>query len=760
MDILLRDMIRQMNVSLRNMKFYAGDHPTTMASVQKSYDALTQTLQQKGELVLGVVENTLIVGDSPVEESDTFIARFTEELNVRNIGSLVFYPDISQEEFRAFLNCLTIEPDRVMAEGGVQRFFDTQGISHVLANEVKYGKIGEGSGDGTEMEDAVVAAFLMGKMPVFRGDQEGFLSLLQDNPAKIGEMINSAFSEMKQRGEEEEKSARAVNRAVDQVGRFLEGQPGGPDEHGNVMAQIILSLNPEAQAALYGFRAAQGESPEDRIDASVMEFTDEEVIRLICNVYRGGLRSPEVLARMVRRVLSDAERRMRVASDLGQELMKLGMEREAWETLRDDILWDVYSLTQKVDRLASRAQLTKGDLERIKRIGPDLAGKSNAPEIRKLLTSLIAALGGQDSEVRGIVAGYLHQFYDIVDDSGKFTRVDLFFCQKLITRLKREPDESVRASILKSLASILKKEILKERFNAAARAILTLSKTGHLEKLIDGADSLVSQDVGDHLITALSGEDETRRNEALTLLKLFGRAVLESVLFAMEREEKPDTRKRLMAVVKSMGSGVTGEIIERLADTRWYVVQTALYVLGEIGDKSISPGILTSSVYHNDIRVRKEAIKTLGKLRSRGANRVLCELLEEKNEEIRLLVLRTLGEVGDKMAVPHIIPFLQKKMLKTQKSDILRQAAIDALGRIGDPEAIPTLIDLLKGRGVFRKEDGAIRKSAVEALGTVGVAELEEGFQSIIEKDPDVDVREAARRAVLNLKTPQKRAAL
>ncbi len=749
-----------MNVSLRNMKFYAVDHPTTMASVQRSYDALTQTLQQKGELVLGVVENTLIVGDSPVEESDTFIARFTEELSVRNIGSLVFCPDISQEEFRTFLNCLTLEPDHVMAEGGIQKFFDTQGVSHVLANEVKYGKIGEPAGDGTELEDAVVPAFLMGKMPVFRGDQKGFLSLLQDNPAKIGEMINGAFTEMRQRGEEEENSARAVNRAVEQAGRFLEGQLGESDDYRHIMAQIILSLNPEAQAALYGFRGAHEASPQDRIDASVMEFTDEEVIRLICNVYRGGLRSPEILARMVGRVLSDPERRMRMASDLGRELMKVGMEKGAWETLRDDILWDVYSLTQKVNRLASRAQLTKRDLEKIKRLGPDLAREKNAPEIRKLLTVLIAALRGQDPEVRVIVAGYLPQFYDIVDDSGKFTRVDLFFCQKLITRLKREREESVRASILKSLAVILKKEILKDQFNAAARALVTLSKTGHLEKLIDGADSLVSQDVGDRLIAALSGDDETRRNEALVLLKLFGRAVLESVLFAMEREEKRDTRKRLMAVVKSMGPGVTGEIIERLADTRWYVVQTALYVLGEIEDKSISPGILTSSVYHDDIRVRKEAIKTLGKLRSRGANRILCELLEEKNEEIRLLVLRTLGEVGDKIAVPHIIPFLQKKMLKTQKSDILRQAAIDALGRIGDPDAIPTLIDLLKGRGVFRKQDAAIRKSAVEALGAVGVAELEEVFQSIIEKDTDLDVKEAARRALLNLKTPQKRGAL
>ena len=201
MDAPFRRMIRQMNISLRNMRFYAADHPTATSSVQKAYDALMELLKEKNQLTLGVVDNTLIVNDSPVEESDKFISQFVEELSIRSIESLIFYPDLSQDELRALLQCLNRDADRMGAEGGPQKLFESQGISHVLANEVKYGKIKESSSDGTGLEEAIVAAFLMGKMPASPDDQKNLLSFLIDDPAKIGEMINYKYTELTEKGE-------------------------------------------------------------------------------------------------------------------------------------------------------------------------------------------------------------------------------------------------------------------------------------------------------------------------------------------------------------------------------------------------------------------------------------------------------------------------------------------------------------------------------------------------------------------------------
>jgi len=282
MDTNFREMVRQTNIALRNMKFYAADHPSTTNSLQRSYDALMKMLAAEGQLTLGVVDNTLILNDSPIEESDRFISDLTEELTVRNIESLVFYPDLSPDELRVLLDCLNREPDRLLTDGGAQKFLDVQGVTHITANEVKYGKINESSGEGG-LEESIIAAFLMGKTPVFRGDQEGLLSLVEESPGKIGDIINTRFSHMVENGEGEEKSGRAANRAMEQVGRFLETQPEDSVDRSAVMTQIMLSLSPEVHAGLYGYRVAHENSPHDRIDELVGEFKNEEVIRLICS---------------------------------------------------------------------------------------------------------------------------------------------------------------------------------------------------------------------------------------------------------------------------------------------------------------------------------------------------------------------------------------------------------------------------------------------------------------------------------------------
>ncbi|MBW2056284.1 MAG: HEAT repeat domain-containing protein [Deltaproteobacteria bacterium] len=757
MDTLLYNLVRLLNVALVNMRVYAPDHPTTAASVQKAFGVLSQMVQDKGELSLGVVENTLLVGEAPVEGADAFIVKFVEELVTRNIDGLVFYPEISEDEFRVFLDCMSQDPDRLTAGGGVQSFLESRGVSHVVANEVRYAKIKDSLNTGEGLDEAVIAAFLMGKVPALPGDQKDLGALLEEAPAKVAEMIDAGLSEVRERGGNESELARSANRAIERMVRLVESKWGGSEKCLGIMARIVFSLSPDAQAAIYRYRADHADRPEDRLDSIVTDFSDQEAIRLICNVYRGGLRSPEILARVVKKVLPTQERRKRIAQDLGRELIGSGMGEEAWESLKDEILWESFTLGQKVERLASRTQLAPSDLVRIRQVAPKLAEERMGPEMARLLKALVAGLKTDDPETRRAVASYLGQFYGIVEDSGRFKRADLFFLKKLIGAVKGEEEQHVREAILQSLAAILKREILEARFRVAARALLALSRLGFLEPLIQRCDSLVSQDLTDQLTGALGQGDKTRRDEALAILRLLGRAVLESVLFALEREENPDVRRRLVSVVRSMGKEITGEIVHRLADNRWYVVQTALYVLAEIGDKTLSPDLLTSSVYHEDIRVRKQAVKTLSRLGGKGSTRILCELLKDGNEEIRLLALRALGEAGDNMAVPYIIPLVEKKKLKGFKSDVMRQTAMEVLGKIGDPRAVPVLLGILRSKGVFKKEDETIRKVAVQALGAIRDPELEGVLREVLESEADSGVREAARRALLNLNPPEDR---
>jgi HEAT repeat protein len=568
-------------------------------------------------------------------------------------------------------------------------------------------------------------------------------------------MIDSGLAGMRERGSDEGETARAVNRAIEKVSGFLTAQATGSTDYIDMMGQIIFALSPEAQAGLYRSRVGDDAPSQGRVDTLTLEFTDVEAIRLICNVYRGGLRSPAMLARVVRRVIPHQDRLERIAPDLGRALMKAGMDPSTWRVLEEDILWQTLSIGQRVNRMGPRLQSTASDVERIKELASDLAKGESAGDIKTFLKNLLVAFESDDPAVRTVAVDHIAHLHCSIEDLSKWGNLTVFLCQKLVSRLKQEREEGVRHAILACLAAISKGEILKDRFHTPVRTVLTLSKLGCLLEMTESDGSFVSQETIERITAALSNEDETRRNEALTLLKLLGRTVLDSVLSVLEREEDSGTRDRLMMLIGSMGEEVVGDLAHRLTDGRWFVVKTALEVMGEIRHKTVSTDLLLSAVYHDDIRVKREAIKTLGKMESRGSIRILCDLLKEKNEEIQILALAALEEAGDKIAVPHILPLIQKKILKGQRSDRLRKKAIQVLGRLGDSRVLPPLVELLKNRGVFSREDRSVRRTVVETLGALGTPESENLLKSVIREDDDALVLDTARRVLANLRQPE-----
>jgi hypothetical protein len=134
-DGLLWKLIRYLNTASVNMKLYPIDHPNTAGAIQNSYDSLTTIIEQRGELVLRVIDGTLVLNELPVEHCDPLFTKFIQELQIRNINSLVFLEGISQQEFQIFVNCMNQQPERLRADGGAQRYLEIHGVSRMLANK-------------------------------------------------------------------------------------------------------------------------------------------------------------------------------------------------------------------------------------------------------------------------------------------------------------------------------------------------------------------------------------------------------------------------------------------------------------------------------------------------------------------------------------------------------------------------------------------------------------------------------------------------
>ena len=143
-------------------------------------------------------------------------------------------------------------------------------------------------------------------------------------------------------------------------------------------------------------------------------------------------------------------------------------------------------------------------------------------------------------------------------------------------------------------------------------------------------------------------------------------------------------------------------------------------------------------------QVRTAAAAALGQLRSSASIKALASILlsvsnarPSQPEAVREAAAAALGQIGESAANQSLSQALRK-----DPSPTVRILAAESLGQLGDRSGIPVLISFL------REEASGLRKMAAAALRRIGDASALEALSYLSAKDSNEDVREAATKAV------------
>ena len=169
--------------------------------------------------------------------------------------------------------------------------------------------------------------------------------------------------------------------------------------------------------------------------------------------------------------------------------------------------------------------------------------------------------------------------------------------------------------------------------------------------------------------------------------------------------------------------------------------EAAARSLGQIGDASATPHLITTLHRDNDCWVRQAATKALGQIGDTSAVSCLITTLQQDIDKgIRQAATEALGQIGDPTTVSHLITALQ------QDDDIgVRKAAAGALGQIGDASAIPHLSIALEQK---RYEEIGLREAAINALGQIGSPNAIPILIAALQEDSDIGVRRSAAKVL------------
>lgn len=157
---------------------------------------------------------------------------------------------------------------------------------------------------------------------------------------------------------------------------------------------------------------------------------------------------------------------------------------------------------------------------------------------------------------------------------------------------------------------------------------------------------------------------------------------------------------------------------------------TAIWLLGEIGDRRSSPHALARLMARADPRERIAAVSALGRLRGTAARRYLIEALNDHDPQVRASTAHALGSFyDDEDAESALISVIEDP---GETSDV-RGYAAEALGGSGRPEtAIPVLVRALDD------SDPSVRFWAVFGLSGLGDETVLPALRRIAASDSDV----------------------
>jgi len=222
-----------------------------------------------------------------------------------------------------------------------------------------------------------------------------------------------------------------------------------------------------------------------------------------------------------------------------------------------------------------------------------------------------------------------------------------------ITEQARSADPDVRQKAALQVSLTMKAEDLPLMYELLGDKDWRVRKT-----IVDGFLRNPSDDVIRGLIEALRDpENAGKRNSATEALIRVGEPGVPFMIDALRRELDPDVR---LSLVNLLGDVRTQDGFRMLS--------------GMVAEEK-------------DLNILSSAVSSLGRYRSASAIPILLQTLRRDDVWLRFHVIEALGEIGDRAALPAILPLYQEKALK--------KPVLEAVGRIGDVGTVSFLLKVI-----------------------------------------------------------------
>ncbi len=250
-------------------------------------------------------------------------------------------------------------------------------------------------------------------------------------------------------------------------------------------------------------------------------------------------------------------------------------------------------------------------------------------------------------------------------------------------------------------------------------------------------------------------EEEEDLFAFISYVSFFGSQAIMPLCEILGDLKRMKARRILCEAIAKIAQGHLDRLGSTIKDSRWYLVRNVAYIFGLMRDPQ-GVRYLKELIKHEEPRVKKEAIRSLGLIGDAASRDQLLSCLNSPEGFVRISTVGVLSTLAERRTLPLLLKMIEEKQFADRDWEEKR-AIFEAVGRLGSDQVLPLLKVILLRRAVFhRSRVEEMRRGAALALSLLGTEEarrtLEEGTRA-----GNKAVVEASRWALskIHLPTPQ-----
>jgi len=448
--------------------------------------------------------------------------------------------------------------------------------------------------------------------------------------------------------------------------------------------------------------------------------------------------------------------------DLSLEAIRGRLQFEGWgmqevEDFKEAIQWECQGTDTKLHMSLERHAIHKLDPHLVMTLGRQLIRGKRVDDLRSMLAQLEEELASPHEAVRRHGTEILANVADGLQGAGLPMDLENRILASARDRLSAENDQLVAQWCAQAVEAILNRWLSAGNFRALHTEMRNL---GELAYPTMGGAAWKPQLLRDLLARLGSPQNITmlipllfKRGTDLPaaqihgILGLIGAPAAAHLAAALEIEADPSRRVHLVEALRAMGPRAVPVIRELLASAQWNVVDDAVMLLAQAGDKAVLPDLVLA-ISHQDVRVRRTAVTAVSALGGpAAAAKALAGTLGEADPGAQMEILAMLADLGEPVAAPAVLRLLNPDRASGEEAQRLRVRAAETLGRLPGSDSVRPLLEVLQKKGLFKgREPAPLRLAAARALAALNTPEAREAMALAMESEPSEDVKTVLRQ--------------